>query len=200
MTARDVLAQHPTVVAPLLLGAHLTSVMDGSRVVLRITEVEAYGGVGEDPGSHAFRRQTPRNASMFGRPGLLYVYFTYGMHHCANIVTGPVGEASAVLVRAGEVIRGLPAARLRRPTAGVDRDLARGPARLALALGIDGGADGLDLLSRTSPVRLALQDPVDPSRVGVSSRTGVRGAGATTPWRYVITDEPSVSAHRPSSS
>jgi DNA-3-methyladenine glycosylase len=192
-----VLALHPTLVAPLLLGAHLTSVIDGTRVVLRITEVEAYGGVGEDPGSHAFRRQTSRNTSMFGRPGLLYVYFTYGMHFCANVVTGPPGEASAVLLRAGEILRGLPRARSRRPTASVDRDLARGPARLTLALGIAGDADGLDLLSRTSPVRLSLQEAVDPALVRVSTRTGVAGAGAPTPWRFFLVDEPTVSAHRP---
>ena len=125
----------------MLLGGRITSDVGGARVVVRITEVEAYGGVGEDPGSHAFRRRTPRNATMFGRAGLAYVYFTYGMHWCLCVVTGPPDEASAVLVRAGEVIEGVDAARARRPGA-CDRDLARGPARLTVALGVTGEEDG----------------------------------------------------------
>lgn len=152
--ARSLLAGHPAEVAPRLLGAQVESDLLNARVRIRLTEVEAYGGVGEDPGSHAFRRMTPRNATMFGRAGLLYVYFTYGMHHCANIVTGPQGSAGAVLLRAGEVVEGADAVRRRRPSARADRDLARGPARLATALGLDLAADGLDLLDPASPVRL----------------------------------------------
>ena len=126
-------------VAPLLLG----SVLSHAGVSVRLTEVEAYGGA-DDPGSHAFRGRTRRNAVMFGPPGHLYVYFTYGMHHCANVVCGPDGEASAVLLRAGEVVSGHDVARDRRPGSS-DRDLARGPARLCRALAIDLSVDGSSL-------------------------------------------------------
>lgn len=194
--ARSLLAGHPAEVAPRLLGAQVESDLLNARVRIRLTEVEAYGGVGEDPGSHAFRRMTPRNATMFGRAGLLYVYFTYGMHHCANIVTGPQGSAGAVLLRAGEVVEGADAVRRRRPSARADRDLARGPARLATALGLDLAADGLDLLDPASPVRLF---PLARRRRGIASspRTGVAGPGAPTPWRFVLEGEPTVSPYRP---
>jgi DNA-3-methyladenine glycosylase len=174
----------------------LTSRVGGQTVTARLTEVEAYGGVGEDPGSHAFRRQTPRNETMFGAPGLLYVYFTYGMHWCANVVTLSRGEAGAVLLRAGEIVSGLEVARARRPTARSDRELARGPARLAMALGVDGEADGIDLLGRGSPVRLRLGSPAALEDVGISARTGVSGEGATTPWRFYLRGDRSVSAYR----
>jgi DNA-3-methyladenine glycosylase len=187
---------HASAVGPRLLGAHLTSMVDGQRILIRLTEVEAYGGVGEDPGSHAFRRRTPRNATMFGRPGLAYVYFTYGMHWCLCVVTGSVDEASAVLVRAGEVVDGLDTARARRPSATTDRDLARGPARLTMALGVTGDLDGVDLLSPRSPLRLVLREPASQERIGVSPRTGVGGAGAATPWRFYLSDEPTVSPYR----
>ena len=143
-------------IAPRLLGSVLISDL-GPRVSLRITEVEAYAGVGQDPGSHAHRRQTPRNAAMFGPPGHAYVYFTYGMHWCLNVVAHPPGEAGAVLIRAGEVIEGAATARSRRPTSRTERDLARGPARLAAALGVTRDQDGIDLLSPQSPLRLALE-------------------------------------------
>jgi DNA-3-methyladenine glycosylase len=192
--ARDILGGHAADVAPLLLGGSVDSIVGGHRVVLRITEVEAYGGVGEDPGSHAFRRRTPRNATMFGRAGLAYVYFTYGMHWCLCVVTGPPGEASAVLVRAGEVVEGLDVARERRP-ASRDRDLARGPARLTVALGVSGAQDGVDLLARGSTLRLTLPARPVPAPL-VGPRTGVGGAGAVTPWRFWLPDEPSVSPYR----
>jgi len=190
-----VLGQHASVVAPLLLGAVVTSEGADQPVSIRVTEVEAYGGVGEDPGSHAFRRLTPRNATMFGSPGLAYVYFTYGMHWCLCVVTGPPDEASAVLIRAGEVIEGLDVARSRRPSALRDRDLALGPARLTTALGVTGDQDGVDLLAAGSPLRLTLAQRA----VGdydVSARTGVGGAGAETQWRFFLRDEPSVSPYR----
>ena len=117
-------------VAPRLLGA----VLRHREVAVRITEVEAYDGP-SDPGSHAAHGRTARNAVMFGPPAHLYVYFTYGMHHCCNVVCGPEGTAAAVLLRAGEVVDGLEVARARRPAARTDRDLARGPARLCGALG-----------------------------------------------------------------
>src|SRR3954466_5737888 len=110
-----------TDVAPQLLGARVVSELGGEHVVVRLTEVEAYMGE-DDPGSHAFRGPTPRTRIMFGEAGFLYVYFTYGMHWCANVVCGPVGSASAVLLRAGEVVEGREAARSRRPSARADAD------------------------------------------------------------------------------
>ena len=185
----------PDVVAPLLLGGVLTAHVDGATVMLRITEVEAYGGVGEDPGSHAFRGKALRNATMFGPAGHAYVYFTYGMHWCANVVTGPEGSAAAVLLRAGEVIEGVDVARRRRTTARADRDLARGPARLTAALGITGELDGADLFDDSSPLRLRLaRRPLAAAVTG--PRTGVSGAGAPTPWRFAA-DHPTVSPYRP---
>ena len=125
-------------VAPELLGCHISH----AGVTVRLTEVEAYAG-SNDPGSHAYRGPTPRTRVMFGEPGRLYVYFTYGMHWCANLVCGPAGAASAVLLRAGEVVEGLDLARSRRPGI-VDRDLARGPARLAMSLALGRDQNGLD--------------------------------------------------------
>jgi DNA-3-methyladenine glycosylase len=209
----------PNLVAPQLLGWRLASALgghpagtertDGNRdsrgpgvVVVRLTEVEAYGGVGADPGSHAHRGRTRRNATMFGSPGHAYVYFTYGMHWCVNVVIHPPGVAGAVLLRAGEIVAGVEVARARRPSARTDQELAQGPARLTVALGIDGSADGLDLLDPSSPLRLL--PPIPPSdepargaAIGTGPRTGVGGAGAHAHWRYFLTGEPTVSRHRP---
>ena len=124
-------------VAPDLLGATVRHLSPAGPVAVRLTEVEAYAGEA-DPGSHAFRGRTPRTAVMFGPPGRVYVYFTYGMHWCMNLVCGPEGEASAVLLRAGEVVEGADLAAARRTTAKSPRELARGPARLTVALGVDG--------------------------------------------------------------
>jgi DNA-3-methyladenine glycosylase len=190
------LAAHAQQVAPLLLGATVTSRVDGVRVSVRLTEVEAYGGEGEDPGSHAFRRKSPRNATMFGPPGRAYVYFTYGMHWCLNVVTRPDGIAGAVLLRAGEVVEGIDVARSRRPSASSDRDLARGPARLTVALGVTGDFDGANLLAARSPLRLTFAEPAPAAYIGVSARTGVSGGGAPTPWRYYLLGEPTVSPYR----
>ena len=185
------------VIAPQLLGAEVTSDL-GDRVTLRITEVEAYAGVGQDPGSHAHRRRTDRNAAMFGPPGHAYVYFTYGMHWCLNVVVHPRGEAGAVLIRAGEVLSGMATARDRRPTARSDRDLARGPARLTKALGVTGTADGMDLLDPNSPLRLVVPpNAAGPASIATGPRTGVAGAGAPTPWRFWLDGHPTVSPHRP---
>ncbi len=145
-------------VAPRMLGAVLRHTTDEGTVAVRITEVEAYDGQG-DPGSHAFNGRTRRNQVMFGPPGHLYVYFTYGMHHCCNVVVGPEGAASAVLLRAGEVVEGLDVARSRRPRS-TDRDLARGPARLCQALALDLAQDGADLTA--GPVTLT--PAAEPSR------------------------------------
>ena len=180
----------------MLLGAHLTSLVDG-LVTIRITEVEAYGGLGEDPGSHAHRRRTDRNAAMFGPVGHAYVYFTYGMHWCLNVVAHQPGVAGAVLLRAGQVGAGLELARARRPAARADRDLARGPARLAAALGVTGALDGSDLLDGNGPLRLALGGDVDRDGHATGPRTGVSGEGTHTPWRFWIEGDPTVSPHRP---
>jgi DNA-3-methyladenine glycosylase len=175
-----------------LLGCLLTA----GGVTVRLTEVEAYAGHGGDPASHAHRGRTPRNAVMFGPPGHAYVYFTYGMHWCLNVVCGGPGEASAVLLRAGAVVGGVAAARARRPTARGDAELARGPARLCMALGIDRSANGTSLLDGSGPIALASPaSPVDPALVRVGPRVGVAG-GHDTPWRFWLGGEPSVSAYR----
>ena len=179
-------------VAPTLLGATLHY----GGVVVRLTEVEAYAGVGEDPGSHAHRGRTPRTEVMFGPPGRAYVYFTYGMHWCLNVATGPDGRASAVLLRAGEVVDGLELARSRRP--GVcDRDLCRGPARLTRTLAVTGEQGGLDLLDPASPLRLVAGPVQAVERFRTGPRVGVGGAGADTPWRFWLDDESTVSPYRP---
>lgn len=173
-------------VAPLLLGSELRH----GAVAVRLTEVEAYEGA-QDPGSHAYRGPTRRNAAMFGPAGRLYCYFTYGMHVCCNVVCGPEATASAVLLRAGEVVDGLELARERRPGAR-DRDLARGPARLCRALGITLEHDGTDL--STGPVVLVPGAPV--AAVSTGPRVGLRGA-PDRPWRFWLTGERSVSPYRP---
>lgn len=167
---------------------------------MRLTEVEAYQGEGEDPGSHAHRGRTRRNATMFGPAGSLYTYFTYGMHTCCNIVVLPPGAAAAVLVRAGEVLAGADLARDRRGAAVRDRDLARGPARLAVAIGATLGDDGTDLLADAAWVLEPA--PVPPAGIRTGPRVGVSGAGGTDayPWRFWIDGDPSVSPYRPAKS
>lgn len=183
----DVLAGPVLDVAPRLLGATLRH----GGVAVRLTEVEAYDGA-NDPGSHAANGPTPRNQIMFGEPGFLYVYFVYGMHYCANVVCGPQGQASAVLLRAGRVIEGLEVARSRRT--GPDRDLARGPARLCRALAIDLAQKGTDLLS--GPVVLELADPVPAPQIATGPRVGLRHA-ADRPWRFWIDGDPTVTRYVP---
>jgi DNA-3-methyladenine glycosylase len=199
---RSALEGWSTQVAPALLGVRLVSELAGARVAVRLTEVEAYMG-GQDPGSHAYRGRTPRTQVMFGPAGFLYVYFTYGMHWCANVVCGPDGSASAVLLRAGEVVRGLDAARARRPTARKDADLARGPARLTSALGIDGTQNGADLTAR-GPLWLEVPQAGSPAALVRSGpRVGITGEGASGerfPWRFWLDGDPTVSTYRPGSS
>jgi DNA-3-methyladenine glycosylase len=181
------------VVARSLLGCWLVTERPAGQVALRLTEVEAYSGSGEDPAAHSHRGPTPRAAIMFGPPGRLYVYFSYGVHWCANVVVGPPGDGEAVLLRAGEVVVGEDLARSRRPAARTARDLARGPARLTQSLSI--GPDDLDtdLLSPDSSVRLH-QGP-SPSAVSVGPRVGISLA-TDLPWRFWETDAPSVSVFR----
>lgn len=173
-------------VAPRLLNG----VIRHGEVAVRLTEVEAYDGP-NDPGSHAHNGRTVRNAVMFGPPGRLYVYFTYGMHFCCNVVAGAEGDPSAVLLRAGEVVEGIDVARTRR--GGDDRNLARGPARLCQALGIDLTHSGTDL----STGRLTLDlDRRFGGLVRTGPRVGLRKA-ADRPWRFWVDGDPSVSAYRP---
>ena len=200
--AASLLRRDSLEVAPALLGAVIAVTDPHGRVAIRLTEVEAYRGE-EDPGSHAFRGRTARNASMFEAGGCIYVYFTYGMHHCLNIVTGPAGVSRAVLLRGGEVVEGLEQARGRRPAARIDCDLARGPARLCAALGLDRSDDGTLLGGPGSRISLTLpeaQRAPDAERIRRGPRTGVAGPGGdgeAFPWRFWLDGEPTVSTYRP---
>jgi DNA-3-methyladenine glycosylase len=178
------------VVAPELLNKVL---VHGGRAA-RIVEVEAYAG-GEDPGSHAYRGRTPRNASMFGRAGLLYVYFTYGMHWCANAVCGDEGEGLAVLLRGAAPLDGLEEMRAARPRARSARELADGPAKLCQAMGIDGAFDGADLVRADRGVTIADDGVPPPDQPIVTTRVGL-SAGAEHPWRWYVADDPHVSRPR----
>jgi DNA-3-methyladenine glycosylase len=188
-------------VAPDLLGVVIEHQTAAGLVAVQLTEVEAYAGA-SDPASHAYRGRTQRNAVMFGPVGHAYVYFTYGMYFCVNLVCQPEGHASAVLLRAGQVVDGVPLAAARRSrrsrSAAVprERDLARGPALLCEALGIDRSQDGADVCAPGSPLRvLARPEPVP--GVGISSgpRVGISRA-ADVAWRFWITGDPAVSAYR----
>ena len=230
-------------VAAPLLGCVLERETGEGLVAVMLTEVEAYDGA-DDPASHAYRGRTARNAVMFGGPGHAYVYFTYGMHFCVNLVCRPEGTASAVLLRAGRVIQGIPLAAARRaarrngagpgagapgrpsgprmgssgdpgPLAGtgsagadaagvvspaVERELARGPARLCQALGIDRGQDGADACAPASPLRIRAAPETasgqpDPD-ISHGPRVGI-SAAADRPWRFWLTGDPTVSAYRP---
>ena len=187
---RSFLARDVLIVAPDLIGRVLVDTDSG--VAVRLTEVEAYAGP-LDPASHAFRR-TARSEVMYGPPGRLYVYFIYGMHWCANVVTGPEGTASAILLRAGEVVGGLDVAGQRRPRARRPADLARGPAGLATVLGLSGAATGSDLLvpGRRWEMRLGARPP---AAVEAGPRVGV-SAAADLPWRFYERDHDSVSVYR----
>jgi DNA-3-methyladenine glycosylase len=201
-------------VAPRVLNKLLARRDAGGKVLVsgRIVEVEAYRGE-DDPASHAFKGLTRRNAAMFGPPGHLYVYFTYGMHWCANLVCGPAGQATAVLLRALAPVEGIAEMRAARGGKANDRDLLSGPARLCQAMGIDGGFDGVDLVggpagsvgavraSRPGGSSLVVLDDgvAAPEHPGNSSRIGIRLA-ADFPWRWWVPGDPNVSKGRPSTS
>lgn len=204
---RDLFLSPALEVAPRLLGATLAVTGgDGETATIRITEVEAYHGVGTpgpyDPGSHSKDRRTDRNASMFGPPGHAYVYFSYGMHFALNLVCSPEGAASGVLIRAGEVVAGHDVAQRRRAakrggTTVPQHMLARGPGNVAAALGIAREThDGLDLFR--PPFALA-SPPVEVDGIASGARVGVAGeaGGAAFPWRFWIAGDPTVSAFRP---
>lgn len=196
---RELLSRDARQVAPLLLGAVLTHEGSGGPVSVRITEVEAYLGPHDsphpDPGSHTFRGATARNAPMFGPAGHLYVYFTYGLHHCANIVCGPAGMASAVLLRAGEIVDGEQLALSRRPASKSPKDLASGPARLATSLGITTADSGRDALQTPFGLELPARQAAD---ISAGPRVGVSGAGGTHdyPWRFWLSGDPTVSRYK----
>ncbi|MGA7203473.1 MAG: DNA-3-methyladenine glycosylase [Specibacter sp.] len=189
-----------TEVAPYLLGALVRHESPQGPVVVRLTEVEAYLGPADspdpDPGAHSYRGKTARNSVMFGPPGHLYVYFTYGMHFCANIVCRPEGTSSGCLMRAGEVVQGLELARSRRPTAKNDVELAQGPARLAKALGLGREHNGIPALGGEVTVILPNHRV---AAVKTGPRVGISGPGGTAeyPWRFWIDGDPTVSKFKP---
>ena len=190
---RSFLARPSTVVAPDLLGSVLVRRLpDGTRLSARLVEVEAYRQ--DDPASHAFRGRTRRNETMFGPAGHLYVYFTYGMHFCTNVVTGQPGEGSAVLLRAAEPLEGLEAMAGFRGVEAV-RLLCSGPGRLAQAFGITRSDDGANLLGR-GELQLRAGERVPRAAVARSTRVGVR-VGTSARWRYFVRGSPFVSPGRP---
>jgi DNA-3-methyladenine glycosylase len=187
-------ARPSTEVAPDLLGRVLVRILpDGGRLSATIVETEAYGE--GDPASHAFRGRTPRNAVMFGPPGHLYVYFTYGMHFCMNVVTESEGRGSAVLLRAAEPLQGHEAMAERRGTSEVRR-LCSGPARWTQAFGIARQENGADLV-RGREVYLLEGEPVPRSAIRITTRVGVN-VGIERPWRFLVAQSPFVSPGRPS--
>ncbi len=184
---RDFYRRDSRLVAPDLLNKLLVR---GERTA-RIVEIEAYCG-DADPGSHAYRGETRRNATMFGPAGHLYVYFTYGMHWCANAVCGDVGEGTAVLLRAAAPMSGVAEMRELRPRARRDRDLCSGPAKLAQAFGLDRGFDGADLVTADRGVTIVDDGVPPPRRPGRSTRIGLT-AGAEHPWRWYVSGDPNLS-------
>jgi len=189
---RRTFARPATEVAPELLGQVLARRLSDGRVLrARIVETEAYEQ--DDPASHAYRGRTSRVRVMFGPPGHLYVYFTYGMHHCMNVVTGPKGTGSAVLLRAAQPLEGMDRMSVRR---GTDRilDLCRGPGRFAQAFEVDRSLDGADLV-RGSEIWIERDPKAVPANIHNGPRVGIR-VGTDRPWRFWI-DGPWVSLSRP---
>jgi DNA-3-methyladenine glycosylase len=187
---REFYRRDPREVAPDLLNKVLVAA-DGRAA--RIVEAEAYCGP-LDAAAHTYRGRTPRNAVMFGEPGLLYVYFTYGMHYCCNAVCGDEGEGVAVLLRAAEPIAGLELIRAARPAAKRDRDLCSGPARLCQAFGIDRKQDGADLVTADHGLTIVDDGTPPPKDPAVGPRIGIRHA-AEEPWRWYVRGNPHVSKH-----
>ncbi|WP_305806140.1 DNA-3-methyladenine glycosylase [Stenotrophomonas sp. YIM B06876] len=184
--------RHPTRVAPELLNKILVRA-DGRAG--RIVEVEAYAGR-DDPAAHSFNGQTARNATMFGEPGHLYVYFTYGMHWGSNAVCGEVGEGVGVLLRAIEPLRGVEAMRAARPKARRDRDLGSGPGKLSQALGITGELDGADLVLGDRGIAIVSDGTLPPAAPVIGPRIGISRA-VEFPWRWHVPDHAHVSVRTP---
>ncbi|WP_022873631.1 DNA-3-methyladenine glycosylase [Nesterenkonia alba] len=206
----DLFEEHPREVAPQLLGCHLRVSTGLGEVTVRLTEVEAYGDAGEDPGSHAYRGQTPRNATMFGPPRHAYVYRSYGIHFCLNLVAG-AEVAGGILLRAGEVVAGRQLAVDRRGGTDTGPALLSGPGRLGQGLGITLPMDGTPVTITQDEAPVSLGERADQVRFqlfskGASSypissgpRVGVSGPGGgwEFPWRFWITADPTVSRYRP---
>ena len=190
---RELLSLDAAEVAPRLLGWTLSHTTADGTVTVALTEVEAYQG-DRDPASHAFRGPTPRNQVMFGPAGRLYVYRSYGIHWCANVVTGLEGTASAVLLRAGRVTQGHEVVRRRRGERVAERSWARGPGCLGQALGLTGEHDGTDLTVDGDLV-LSPGERVPEEHLATGARVGVSRAAAV-PWRFWVTADPTVSAYR----
>jgi DNA-3-methyladenine glycosylase len=193
---RSFFRRDPRVVAPELLNKLLVrrgspGDPEGPVRVGRIVEVEAYCGA-DDPGSHAYRGETPRNRTMFGPPGGLYVYFTYGMHWCANAVCGDEGEGVAVLLRAVAPVAGVDEMFAARPRARRERDLCSGPAKLCQAFGLDGAFDGADLVAGDRGVVVCDAGTPPPAHPFQTARIGL-SAGAEHPWRWCVPGDPHVS-------
>lgn len=189
-------------VAPRLLGCVIGHRTAEGVVRIRLTEVEAYKGE-LDPGSHSFRGKTARNSSMFGPAGTLYVYFTYGMHHCVNLVCGSSESSRGTLLRAGEVVEGAELATARRSgrrrSPAPFRSLARGPACVAQALGLTLANDGDSIFDDSWSLETP-GDPVDQARIRCGPRVGLRGPGgdgSKYPWRFWLDGDPTVSAYKP---
>ena len=209
LATRADLSALPVEVAPTLLGAHLVVEVGDERVVARLTEVEAYHGAGTgdvpDPGSHARSGRSPRNATMWGEPGHLYVYLSHGIHSCVNVVCAPAGVAGGVLLRAAEIVEGTEIATRRRFAArepGPVRDLARGPGRLGQSLGLrhaeHDGVDAVTGAEQSGAVALLLLREQPVTSVATGPRVGVAGVAGTDayPWRFWIPGDPTVSAFR----
>lgn len=178
-----ILARPAHLAAPRLLGSYLIRELEGQTVTCRIVETEAYDQ--SDVASHSYRGKTPRTAVMFGPPGHLYVYFTYGMHYCCNVVTGTVGHGSAVLLRALEPLDGYANNDLltRRRSGHSGTEVTNGPAKLCQALDIDSSWNGHYL--RTAPLRLELRPPMPANQIVQSTRVGI-SRGKDLPWRFYI--------------
>lgn len=186
--ARAFYHRDPRIVAPKLLNKVLVSA-DGRSG--RIVEVEAYCGA-IDPAAHSYRGKTARNAVMFGPPGFMYVYFTYGMHWCCNAVCGVDGVGVAVLIRALEPLTGLAQMRLARPRARRDTDLCSGPGRLTQALGISGIQNGIDLVAAQSGFTIVDDSVAPPRKPPGRTRIGISRA-ADLLWRWYVPDNEHVS-------
>ena len=188
----SVLSQPAEVVARRLLGSLLIRELDGRRLVGKIVETEAYDQT--DAASHSYRGRTPRTEVMFGPAGHLYVYFTYGMHYCCNVVTGQVDEGSAVLIRAIEPLEGQESMLDNRGGKVTERQLTNGPAKVCQALGIDAGLNGHDL--QQPPLRLQLEPQVSPELIQTTTRVGISQA-IDIPWRFYLKDSDFISVgHR----
>lgn len=184
----SVLVNDAEQVAPRLLGCELVGDIGGQRIVARIVETEAYNQY--DAASHSYRGQTPRTEVMFGPAGYTYVYFTYGMHYCLNVVTGPTGHGSAVLIRALEPIAGLEFMQANRPKVTVERELTNGPAKLCQALAIDKVLNGHNL--HNAPLQLVIKPPLASSEIVISTRVGI-SRDMHRLWRFFVMDNAYVS-------